>query len=93
MGFIDIRRLYGENAVAEHAAIDLIVELISTEDQLSDEMVFGPREMKLLDVNVPGYVWSIEGNRDIALLIETAALAFRDPQSLITAEHLRLNAE
>ncbi len=88
IGLIDIRRLFGKNAVTESTAIDLIVKLVSAVDQLDDGSSFGPGESKMLDVTVPRFVWGSDRNRDLALLIETAARAVRDPQSLVNADQI-----
>jgi len=73
LGIINITELYGEQAVVDGCALDLVVTLGQGGERLDG--VYG--EWRLLGIGVPELLIPYSGRRNMPLLIETAVRANR----------------
>lgn len=78
IGIIDVSRMFGVGAVREHKKVNLIVTLkrwedVSDVDRLGIDQEFYP----LLDIDIPHIVLPVRPGRDLARLIEVAALQIK----------------
>jgi HPr kinase/phosphorylase len=78
IGIIDVSRMFGVGAVREHKKVNLIITLkrwedVSDVDRLGIDQEFYP----LLDIDIPHIVIPVRPGRDLARLIEVAALQIK----------------
>lgn len=78
IGIIDVSRMFGVGAVREHKKVNLIITLkrwedVSDVDRLGIDQEFYP----LLDIEIPHIVIPVRPGRDLARLIEVAALQIK----------------
>ncbi|NUP88301.1 MAG: HPr(Ser) kinase/phosphatase [Candidatus Sumerlaeia bacterium] len=75
LGVIDIESLYGVNSIALEREISLIVRLEKWEASKQYERLgLEERTYAIFDVEVPEYILPVEPGRNLAVLIEVAAL-------------------
>ena len=78
IGIIDVELLFGVRSVREESHINLIVTLEQWDSNKEYERLgMSDRHTELLDCQVPEYVLPVEPGRNIAKLIEVAALTQR----------------
>jgi HPr kinase/phosphorylase len=78
IGIINVSRMFGVGAVREHKKVNLIITLkrwedVSDVDRLGIDQEFYP----LLDIDIPHIVIPVRPGRDLARLIEVAALQIK----------------
>lgn len=79
LGIINVRRLYGSGAVKMSAEIDLVIELEQwKEDFEYDRLGLDAHSIKILDVEVPHIVVPVRAGRNLALIVEVAAMNQRE---------------
>lgn len=78
IGIIDVMDLFGAGAVREDTPIDLIVHLANwTPDKTFDRLGSGMAQQMIFDVPVPKITVPVKVGRNIAILIEIAAMNYR----------------
>lgn len=81
IGIIDITHMFGVGAVRERARINLIVRLeLWNEDSMYDRLGADVNYQKIFDVEIPSMVIPVSPGRNIAIIIETAAMSIRSKQ-------------
>ncbi len=70
MGYIDVRKMFGIGAVRDHKNLQLVVKLVKEPTRKNNTVTF-------FDTNVLCIEIEVEAGRNIATLIETAALNYR----------------
>ncbi len=75
IGVIDVRRLFGMSAVKEQAEIDMIINLEQWKDGASYNRL-GLEELytTILDVQVPSLTVPVKPGRNLAVIVEVAAM-------------------
>ena len=74
IGVIDIQAMFGIGAVSFSKTIDLIIELISTEeDAIPDRLGLEDHTVEILSVPVPSQTVPIKPGRNLAIIVEVAA--------------------
>ncbi|MEK7474282.1 MAG: HPr(Ser) kinase/phosphatase [Candidatus Coatesbacteria bacterium] len=78
LGIVDIQRLFGARAVREHKLVDLVVQLVPWEPgKLYDRTGLEQQTHTILDVALPIHVVPVKTGRNLAVLVEVAAMNFR----------------
>lgn len=78
IGIIDVRSLYGVGAVKNTKTIDLVVHLESwDEDKYYDRLGLDKEYEEILDINIEKLVVPVKPGRNTAMVIEVAAMNFR----------------
>jgi serine kinase of HPr protein (carbohydrate metabolism regulator) len=78
LGILNLRRLYGDDAVATGAALDLIIDLGIRGDTTPEERLGGRRtHLEVLGVAVPQVSLARRVGHNLAVLVETAGLDHR----------------
>lgn len=78
LGIIDVMDLFGVGAVRADANIDLIVHLENwTPDKQFDRLGSGQQSQQIFDVAVPKIAIPVKVGRNLASIIEVAAMNFR----------------
>ncbi|KZU55579.1 HPr kinase/phosphorylase [Lactiplantibacillus plantarum] len=78
IGIIDVMNLFGAGAVRQDTDIDLIVHLENwTPDKQFDRLGNGEQNRKFFDVEVPEISIPVKTGRNLAIIIEAAAMNFR----------------
>jgi HPr kinase/phosphorylase len=78
VGVIDIESLYGVNAIALEKEIALVIRLEKWDEAKEyDRLGLEQRSYAIFDVEIPEYVIPVEPGRNLAVLIEVAALTQR----------------
>lgn len=81
IGIIDVTHMFGVGAVRERARINLIVRLeLWNEDSMYDRLGADVNYQKIFDVEIPSMVIPVSPGRNIAIIIETAAMSIRSKQ-------------
>lgn len=79
LGIINVRRLYGSGAVKSATNIDLVIELEQwKEDYEYDRLGLDDHFIEILDVKVPHIVVPVRAGRNLALIVEVAAMNQRE---------------
>lgn len=73
LGILDIRRMYGENAVKSNKNLELIIEMLPAETSTTKDRA-RPTEKKtnVLGINIPTVSMSVSTGRNLAVLVEAA---------------------
>lgn len=88
LGILNLRRLYGDAAIAEGAALDLIVDLGSRGDTTPEERLGGRRTQdEILGVAIPQVSLARRVGHNLAVLVETAGRDHRLRQAGYDASH------
>jgi HPr kinase/phosphorylase len=75
IGVIDVRRIFGMGAVKPTEKIDLIINLEPWNDKaVYDRLGLDEMTTALLDVNIPSLVVPVKPGRNLAVIIEVAAM-------------------
>ncbi len=78
LGIVDVMNLFGVGAVRESTSIDLIVHLEAwTPDKQFDRLGSGEQSQQIFDVAVPKISIPVKVGRNLASIIEVAAMNFR----------------
>lgn len=70
LGLINVEQIFGIGAIRHHKNLQLAIELVDKLEEVANEE-------KLFDTTVPKILIEVEAGRNIATLIETAALNYR----------------
>jgi HPr kinase/phosphorylase len=78
IGIVDVGRMFGVRAVREQKRVDLIVCLKSWNEAIDvDRLGIDPQSIEILGIQVPHIVIPVRPGRDLARLIEVAALQLK----------------
>ncbi|MFW5996098.1 MAG: HPr(Ser) kinase/phosphatase [Halanaerobiaceae bacterium] len=78
IGIINVRSLFGAGAVKYQSRIDMIVELeMWDEDKTYERLGIDGRETKFLGIRVPEIIIPVKRGRNLAMVLEVAAMNFR----------------
>lgn len=79
LGIVNVRRLYGTGSVKNNTQIELVIELEQwKEDYEYDRLGLDNHCVKLLNVKVPHIVVPVRAGRNLALIVEVAAMNQRE---------------
>lgn len=79
IGVVDVRRLFGMSAVKFDSAIDMMIQLESwKEGKLYDRLGADDHFVSLLDVSIPTLTIPVKPGRNLAVIIEVAAMNNRN---------------
>lgn len=79
LGIINVRRLYGSGSVKTATNINLVIELEQwKEDYEYDRLGLDDHFIEILDVKVPHMVVPVRAGRNLALIVEVAAMNQRE---------------
>lgn len=79
LGIINVRRLYGSGAIKKESQVDLVIELEQWKDDIEyDRLGIDQHYIELLDIKLPHMVVPVRAGRNIALIIEVAAMNQRE---------------
>ncbi|MCQ2464915.1 MAG: HPr(Ser) kinase/phosphatase [Oscillospiraceae bacterium] len=88
IGIINARRLFGVGAVKVSEKIDLVVELeIWNPEKLYDRMGIDNEYVSILGVNVPSATIPVKPGRNLAVILEVAAMNNRQKKMGYNAAH------
>lgn len=81
IGIIDVKRMYGVGSVIQEKSIDLVIELeiwnqSKRYDRLGDKQVYE----NILDVRLPKHTIPVKPGRNLAIILEVAAMNYRQKQ-------------
>ncbi len=77
LGIIDIRSLFGIAATSDEKAVELIINLEKWDDKKDyDRLGIMNRSVRLLKVEVPATTIPVREGRNLAVVVETAAMNF-----------------
>ena len=75
IGVVDVRRLFGMASVKHDSPIDLVINLEPWKsDAVYDRLGLEEEETSILDVNVPSVTIPVRPGRNLAVIIEVAAM-------------------
>ncbi|MDI3508367.1 MAG: HPr kinase/phosphorylase [Clostridiales bacterium] len=78
IGIIDIRAMYGAGAVISTKSIDLVIALeIWDNNKVYDRLGLVEESMDILDVTLPKITIPVRPGRNLAIIVEVAAMNFR----------------
>ncbi len=77
MGIIDVRELYGVGAVMTEKTIEMAIHLEPGDFKDIDRLGMTQRYTNLLNVKIPEIVIPVRPGRNLAIIIEVAAMNFR----------------
>lgn len=78
VGIIDVMNLFGVSSVRHHTQISLVVNLMEwTQDNNFDRLGSAPESILLANVPVPKINIPVSTGRNVAIIIEVAAMNFR----------------
>ena len=75
LGVLNIRAMYGENAIKQNKYLRLIIhmERMSIEDQQQLDRLYGNRSVRnILDVEIPQLMLPVASGRNLAVMVEAA---------------------
>lgn len=75
LGVLNIRAMYGENAIKQNKYLRLIIhmERMSIEDQQQLDRLYGNRTVRsILDVDIPQLMLPVASGRNLAVMVEAA---------------------
>lgn len=79
IGVVDVRRLFGMSAVKFDSAIDMMIQLETWKDgKLYDRLGADEHFVSLLDVRIPTLLIPVKPGRNLAVIIEVAAMNNRN---------------
>ncbi len=75
IGIVDVRRLFGMGAVKETERIDLVIQLENwVEGKVYDRLGMSEETIDILGINVPSIVVPVRPGRNLAIILEIAAM-------------------
>lgn len=78
IGIIDVMTLFGTGAVCSQTKVDLIIHLANyTKEAKFDRLGNGTQNVHIFDVDVPKITIPVKTGRNLAIIIEAAAMNFR----------------
>ncbi len=78
IGIVDVRRLFGMGAVKETEKIDLVINLENwVEGKMYDRLGIDEQKTEILGIEIPSIVIPVRPGRNLAIIIEIAAMNFR----------------
>lgn len=78
IGIIDVRTMYGIGAVMMEKSIDIMIELEDWDDQKSyDRLGLEDDTTRILDVDLTRILMPVRPGRNLAIIVEVAAMNFR----------------
>lgn len=78
IGIIDVMTLFGTGAVRSQTKVDLIIHLANyTKEAKFDRLGNGTQNVHIFDVDVPKITIPVKTGRNLAIIIEAAAMNFR----------------
>lgn len=81
IGIIDVKTLYGARAVKRTVEIDMVIRLENWDERSPyDRLGLDERQMEILGLKVPEVMIPVSGGRNLACIIETAAINNRMKQ-------------
>ena len=79
IGVVDVRRLFGMSAIKTEADIDMVIHLeLWKDDATYDRLGAETQYMSILDVQVPALTIPVKPGRNLAAIIEVAAMNNRN---------------
>ena len=87
LGIINVRELFGENAVTASSTIDLCIELRTADDHV-DRLKASTSELVVFERRIPKFVLPVQTGRNLSTLILTAVKLFRNEQTGKAADGL-----
>lgn len=79
LGIINVRRLYGSGAIKKELQVDMVIELEQWKDDFEyDRLGIDQHYIELLGIELPHMVVPVRAGRNIALIIEVAAMNQRE---------------
>lgn len=79
LGIINVRRLYGTGAIKKESQVDMVIELEQWKDDFEyDRLGIDQHYIELLGIKLPHMVVPVRAGRNIALIIEVAAMNQRE---------------
>lgn len=79
LGIINVRRLYGSGAIKLQTEVDMVIELEQWKDDYEyDRLGIDEHYIELLGIKLPHLVVPVRAGRNIALIIEVAAMNQRE---------------
>lgn len=88
IGILDIKTLYGVGSVRNSMNIDLVIQLEEwNEDKYYDRLGLDDDYIKFLDVSVPKLIIPVRPGRNLAIIVEVAAMNHRQKQMGYNAAH------
>lgn len=78
LGIINVMTLFGASAVRTHKKIDYVINLENWDDKKQyDRLGIDEETIKIIDVKVPKAIIPVRPGRNLAVIIEVAAMNFR----------------
>ena len=78
IGIVDIRRIFGMGAVKETEKIELVIKLEPwVQGKMYDRMGLETESVEILGINVPAITVPVRPGRNLAVILEIAAMNFR----------------
>ncbi|WP_287842371.1 HPr(Ser) kinase/phosphatase [Caldanaerobacter sp.] len=88
IGILDVKTLYGVGSVRNSMSIDLVIQLEEwDEDKYYDRLGLEDEYIKFLDVEVPKLTIPVRPGRNLAIIVEVAAMNHRQKQMGYNAAH------
>lgn len=79
LGIINVRRLYGSGAIKKESQVDMVIELEQWKDDFEyDRLGIDQHYIEVLGIKLPHMVVPVRAGRNIALIIEVAAMNQRE---------------
>ena len=79
LGIVNVRRLYGTGSVKHTSQIELVIELEQWKSDFEyDRLGLDDHYIELLDVKVPHIVVPVRAGRNLAMIVEVAAMNQRE---------------
>lgn len=78
IGIIDVRTMYGIGAVMMEKSLDMVIELEDWDDKKEyDRLGLEDETIRILEVDLPRIVMPVRPGRNLAIIVEVAAMNFR----------------
>lgn len=88
IGVVDVRRIFGMGAVKQTEKIDLIINLEQwQQDKHYDRLGMENEYMNILDIEIPCLTIPVKPGRNLAVIIEVAAMNHRNKKMGYNAAH------
>jgi HPr kinase/phosphorylase len=81
IGIIDVRTLYGARAIKKDVEIDMVIRLENWDERSPyDRLGLDEQKFEILGIEIPEVMIPVSGGRNLACIIETAAINNRTKQ-------------
>lgn len=92
IGIINVRRIFGMGAVKMNENVDMVVELVQWENGMNYSNIDSEDETtSILDVDIPIIKIPVKSGRNLAIIIEVAAMNHRQKNMGYNAAHELMN--